>query len=106
MRHIGELHLNYPFAGSRMLRGLLWQQGLEVGRQHIKTLMRKMGVEAIYRKPNTSKPYWFLPVRRRSAGNSPAVRPPAFGRSQEESDGDYGSHIWPLFSAPARQDGL
>jgi putative transposase len=53
---IDELHLNYPFAGSRMLRGLLWHQGLEVGRRHIKTLMRKMGVEAIYRKPNTSKP--------------------------------------------------
>jgi len=56
MRRIDELHLNYPFAGSRMLRGLLWQQGLEVGRRHIKTLMRRMGVEAIYRKPNISKP--------------------------------------------------
>ena len=56
MRHIDELHLNYPFAGSRMLRGLLWQQGLEVGRRHIKTLMKRMGIEAIYRRPNTSKP--------------------------------------------------
>jgi putative transposase len=56
MRQIDELHLNYPFAGSRMLRDLLGQQGLEVGRRHIKTLMRRMGVEAIYRKPNTSKP--------------------------------------------------
>jgi putative transposase len=56
MRRIDELHLNYPFAGSRMLRGLLWQQGLEVGRMHIKTLMKRMGIEAIYRKPNTSKP--------------------------------------------------
>jgi len=56
MRRIDELHLNYPFAGSRMLRGLLAQQGLEVGRRHIKTLMRKMAIEAIYRKPNTSKP--------------------------------------------------
>jgi len=56
MRRIDELHLNYPFAGSRMLRDLLWQQGLVVGRRHIKTLMRKMGIEAIYRKPNTSKP--------------------------------------------------
>jgi putative transposase len=56
MRHLDELHLNYPFAGSRMLRGLLWQQGLEVGRRHIKTLMKRMGIEAIYRKPNTSKP--------------------------------------------------
>jgi len=56
MRRIDELHLNYPFAGSRMLRDLLWQQGLEVGRRHVRTLMRRMGVEAIYRRPNTSKP--------------------------------------------------
>ena len=56
MRRIDELHLNYPFAGSRMLRDLLGQQGLEVGRRHVKTLMRRMGIEAIYRKPNTSKP--------------------------------------------------
>jgi putative transposase len=56
MRRIDELHLNYPFAGSRMLRDMLRQQGLEVGRRHVKTLMRRMGVEAIYRKPNTSKP--------------------------------------------------
>ena len=56
MRRIDELNLNYPFAGSRMLRDLLWQQGFEIGRRHIKTLMRKMGIEAIYRKPNTSKP--------------------------------------------------
>jgi putative transposase len=55
MRRLDEFHLNYPFAGSRMLRGLLWQQGLEVGRRHIKTLMKRMGIEAIYRKPNTSK---------------------------------------------------
>jgi putative transposase len=56
MRRIDELHLDYPFAGSRMLRDLLWQQGLEVGRRHIKTLMKRMGIEAIYRRPNTSKP--------------------------------------------------
>jgi putative transposase len=56
MRQIDELHLNYPFAGSRMLRDLLSHQGLEVGRRHIRTLMRKMAIEAIYRRPNTSKP--------------------------------------------------
>ena len=56
MRRIDELHLNYPFAGSRMLRDLLVHEGLVVGRRHIKTLMRKMGVEAIYRRPNTTKP--------------------------------------------------
>jgi putative transposase len=47
MRQIDELHLNYPFAGSRMLRDLLSHQGLEEGRRHIRTLMRKMCIEAI-----------------------------------------------------------
>jgi putative transposase len=56
MRQIDELHLNYPFAGSRMLRDLLSHQGLEIGRRHLRTLMRKMCIEAIYRRPNTSKP--------------------------------------------------
>ena len=55
MRRIDELHLNYPFAGSRMLRDMLSQQGLEIGRRHVRTLMRRMGIEALYRKPNTSK---------------------------------------------------
>lgn len=56
MRRIDELHMNYPFAGSRMLRDMLSQQGLEVGRRHVRTLMRRMGIETLYRKPNTSKP--------------------------------------------------
>jgi len=56
MRRIDELHLEYPFASSRMLRDMLFRQGLEVGRRHVKTLMRKMSIEAIYRRPNTSKP--------------------------------------------------
>jgi putative transposase len=56
MRRIDELHLDYPFAGSRMLRDLLRGEGVTVGRQHVITLMRRMGIEAIYRRPNTSKP--------------------------------------------------
>ena len=56
MRRMDELHLAYPFAGSRMLRDLLRQEGLEIGRQHVATLMKKMAIEAIYRRPNTSKP--------------------------------------------------
>ncbi|QIJ45658.1 IS3 family transposase (plasmid) [Rhizobium leguminosarum] len=56
MRRIDELHLDYPFAGSRMLQGLLRGDGLETGRLHVATLMKKMGIEAIYRRPNTSKP--------------------------------------------------
>ncbi len=50
MRKIDELHLNYPFAGSRMLRDMLGQQGLEVGRRHVRTLMRRMAIEALYRR--------------------------------------------------------
>ena len=55
MRRIDELHLEHPFAGSRMLRDLLRLEGQHVGRKHVRTLMKKMGVEAIYRKPNLSK---------------------------------------------------
>jgi len=56
MRRIDELHLDYPFAGSRMLRDLLHREGIEVGRRHVATLMKRMGIEAIYRRPNTSRP--------------------------------------------------
>jgi putative transposase len=56
MRRIDELHLDYPFAGSRMLRDLLYREGVLVGRRHVATLMKRMGIEALYRRPNTSKP--------------------------------------------------
>jgi putative transposase len=56
IRRIDELHLNHPFAGSRMLRDLLAFEGIKVGRLHVATLMKRMAIEAIYRKPNTSKP--------------------------------------------------
>ena len=55
MRRIDELHLDYPFAGSRMLRDLLRGEGVAIGRQRVATMMRRMGIEAIYRRPNTSK---------------------------------------------------
>jgi hypothetical protein len=56
MRRMDELHLEFPFAGSRMLRDLLVAEGFTVGRLHVATLMKRMGIEALYRKPNTSKP--------------------------------------------------
>src|SRR5437763_10375299 len=56
MRRIDELHLEYPFAGSRMLRDFLKREGVAVGRRHAGTLMKRMGIEALYRKPDTSKP--------------------------------------------------
>jgi len=56
MRRIDELHLEFPFAGSRMLRGLLAGEGCKIGRRHVKTLMKRMGIEALYRRPRTTKP--------------------------------------------------
>ncbi len=56
MRRIDALHLDYPFAGSRMLRDLLRGEGVEIGRQRVATMMKRMGIAAICRRPNTSKP--------------------------------------------------
>ena len=55
MRRIDELHLEHPFMGARMLQDQLNRAGLAVGRKHVGTLMKRMGVEALYRKPVTSK---------------------------------------------------
>ncbi|TXN73475.1 IS3 family transposase [Methylobacterium sp. WL18] len=56
MRRVDELHLELPFAGSRMLGDLLNKEGITIGRRHVVTLMKRLRIEAIYRKPNTSKP--------------------------------------------------
>jgi putative transposase len=56
MRRLNKLHLDCPFAGARMLRDLLRREGVVVGRRHVATLMKRMGIEALYRRPHTSKP--------------------------------------------------
>lgn len=56
MRRIDELHLEFPFAGARMLARLLRREGIKVGRRHVGSLMKRMGVEALYCKPSTSRP--------------------------------------------------
>jgi putative transposase len=56
MRRLDELHLEHPHAGSRMLRDLLAAEGSRIGRRHVKTLMQRMGIEAVYRRPRTSIP--------------------------------------------------
>ncbi|KEZ11947.1 putative transposase protein [Sphingobium yanoikuyae] len=56
MRRMDALHLEFPFAGSRMLRDFLRQEGIEIGRCHVASLMKKMAIEAVYRRPSTSKP--------------------------------------------------
>src|SRR5262245_32026213 len=54
MRRLDRLHLQFPFAGSRMLRGLLAAEGCKISRRHVKTLMKWMGIEALYRRPRTT----------------------------------------------------
>jgi putative transposase len=55
MRRIDELHLEHPFMGSRMLRDQLVREGARVGRRHVATLMKNMGIEALCPQPGTSK---------------------------------------------------
>ena len=62
MRRIDELHLEYPFAGSRMLRDMLRRAGRQVGRKHVRTLIKKIGIDALYRKPNTDQHHAAHPV--------------------------------------------
>lgn len=57
MRVIDELHMKHPYMGSRSIRDQLQDRGYQVGRQHVSTLMKKMGIAAIYRKPRLSKPH-------------------------------------------------
>jgi putative transposase len=75
MRCIDELHLNYPFAGSRMLRDLLKQAGYKIGRRHVRTLMMRMGIEALYQKPNTSRRHEKNKIYPYLLRNLPIVRP-------------------------------
>ena len=56
MRRIDELHLDCPFAGSRMLRDMLRREGFTIGRRHVATLMKRIGIEAIYRRPTHRSP--------------------------------------------------
>jgi putative transposase len=62
MRRIDELHLEYPFAGARMLRDMLKQEGYRIGRRRVARLMARMGIEALYRRPNTSRKHAAHPV--------------------------------------------
>ncbi len=55
MRRLDKLHLDYPFAVARMLALLVQREGIAIGRRSVSTLMKRMGIEAIYRRPNTSK---------------------------------------------------
>ena len=75
MRRLDELHLELPFAGARMLKDLLDGEGHPLGRRHVATLMRRMGIEAIYRRRNTSQPHPEHPVYPYLLRNLAIVRP-------------------------------
>ena len=62
MRQLDALHLDFPFAGTRMLRRLLRRAGVSIGRRHVTTLMRRMGVTAIAPQPGTSRRHRAHPV--------------------------------------------
>jgi putative transposase len=55
MRLIDEMHLNHPYLGTRGIRNELWNKGHKVGRSHVRNLMRKTGIEALYRKPRLTR---------------------------------------------------
>ena len=56
-RLIDEIHINHPYLGTRGIRDALWDRGHRIGRSHVRTLMGKMGIEALYQKPRLSKPH-------------------------------------------------
>jgi len=74
-RRIDELHLERPFAGARMLRDFLNREGVKIGRHRVATMMRRMGIEAIYRRPNTSKPQLGHKIYPYLLRKLPVVRP-------------------------------
>ena len=55
MRRMDELYLASPFYGSRRMVAVLRREGLVINRKRVRRLMRVMGLEAIYQKPNTSQ---------------------------------------------------
>jgi putative transposase len=57
MRLIDKIHMKYPFYGSRRIRNELRDMGHDVGRGHVSTLMKKMGIKALYQKPRLSVPH-------------------------------------------------
>lgn len=79
MRRIDELHLEYPFMGARMLRDQLNREGYDVGRKHVGTLMKRMGIEALYRKPGTSKKHPDMRFILTCCGAWTSIGPTRFG---------------------------
>ena len=75
MHRIDKPHMEFPFAGNRMLQGLLAQEGFKGGGLHVATPMKRMGIEALYRRPNTSKPVPGLKIYPYLLRKLPITRP-------------------------------
>ena len=101
MRRIDALHLEHPFAGARMLRDFLNQESLRVARKRVARLMRKMGIEALYRKPNTSRRHPGHRVYPYLLRGLAIERP-----NQVLSDGHYLHSDGPRLCVSGRGDGL
>ena len=81
MRRLDALHLEHPFMGARMLRDQLNREGFTVGRKHVSTLMARMGMEALYRKPGTSRSTPAMICIPTCYGASSSIGPTRCGRS-------------------------
>ena len=88
MRRIDELHLEHPFAGSRIMRDLLKGEGHFIGRKHVATLMRTMGIVAVYQKPNTRGRHAAHPIYPYLLRKLPIERP---------------NHVWALDTSVLQQ---
>ena len=75
MRLIDEIHLECPYAGTKGIRNELWNRGDKIGRSHVRTLMEKMGIEALYQKPRLSPPHPGHTIYPTSSGGLPSPRP-------------------------------
>jgi len=75
MHRSDKLHMEFPFARNQMLQGLLVQEAFHVGRLHVATLMKRVRIGGLYRKPNTSKPAPGHKVYPHLLRKLPATRP-------------------------------
>src|SRR4029077_10938244 len=97
MRQLDQLHLEFPFAGSRMLQGLLAAKGCKIGRRHVKTLMRRMGIEALHRRPRATKPEPAHKIYPHRLGDIESRDPTRCGRwTSHTSRWSAASSIWRL----------
>ena len=105
MRRIDELHLQYPFAGARMLPDLLRHEGPAIGRRRVASLMRRMGITAVYRTPRTSARQPPIGGTRICCGGSVLIVPTRYGqRISPTFRWPRGSCIWlPSWIGPAER---